>query len=394
MKPFSLLLKPAAADCNLRCGYCFYLDRAALYPATAAHRMSDAVLERVIRSYMATPQPQYAFGWQGGEPTLMGLDFFRRVTALQAKHGRPGAVVANGLQTNGTLIDDALAKHLARYRFLVGVSLDGSADVHDRYRRAPGGHGSHADVLRGIAALRRREVEFNILTLVSQANVRRAAEVYRYLCKQGFLYHQYIECVEFDGAARLMPYAVTGDEWGAFLCELYDTWIVRDTRRVSIRLFDTILSILVDGAANTCSSGRDCRQYFVVEHNGDVYPCDFYVRPELKLGNILESGWEALVAAPTYCEFGNLKSRWNEACASCQYLRLCAGDCLRNRRWERGADPRQLSHLCAGWQRFYRHALPGLERLADEIRAARAARFAALPEALPALPDSVFHPSA
>ena len=181
MRPFSLLVKPASADCDLRCAYCFYLDRCRLYPDARVHRMSEATLDRMVASYMATDQPTYAFGWQGGEPTLMGLDFFRKVTDLQQRHGRRGAVVANGLQTNATLIDDDLARHLAEYRFLVGASLDGPAELHDHYRRTGGGRGSHADVMRGIACLSRQRVEFNILTLVNDVNCRQPALVYRYL---------------------------------------------------------------------------------------------------------------------------------------------------------------------------------------------------------------------
>jgi uncharacterized protein len=374
MRPFSLLVKPASADCNLRCRYCFYLDRAALYPESSRHRMSDAVLEHMIQTFMATDQPQYGFGWQGGEPTLMGLDFFKRVVALQQRHGRAGAAVSNGLQTNTTLIDDNWAKHLQRYHFLVGVSIDGPAAVHNRYRVFVDGRGAHADVMRGLECLKRNRVEYNVLTLVSQANVRRPRETYRYLRDDlGVLFHQYIECVEFDAEGRLMPFAVSGGEWGDFLCAVYDEWrACGDTRRVSIRLFDSLVSMMVDGVANVCAMGRDCCQYLVVEHNGDIYPCDFFVRPELKLGNVMTDRWEAMLASPRYVEFGARKRQWNAACAACRYLRFCAGCCPKNRPGQ-GTDPRQLSVLCAGWMQFFDHAIPGLQQLADEVRRERQA---------------------
>jgi MoaA/NifB/PqqE/SkfB family radical SAM enzyme len=238
---FPLLIKPVSADCNLRCRYCFYLDHLRFYPAAAEHRMSDATLERLISGYMATDQAACTFIWQGGEPTLLGLEFFRRVTDLQRKYGRPGAVVANMLQTNATLITDELARHFAQYRFLIGVSLDGPPDVHDRYRRTLDGAGTHAEVSRGIERLRRHGVEFNILTLVTEANAGRAREIYRYFRDRGMLYHQYIPCVEFDAQGRLRPYSVGGEAWGRFLCELFDEWKARDTRRVSVRLFDSII---------------------------------------------------------------------------------------------------------------------------------------------------------
>ena len=379
MRPFSLLVKPASADCNLRCTYCFYLGKEAIYPNVPKHRMSVEVMRRMISSFLKTDQPQYAFGWQGGEPTLMGLDFFKDVTACQQEFGTVGAMVSNGLQTNTTLIDDAWAEHLARYNFLVGVSIDGPAEVHNRYRRYVDGRGSHEFVMEGLAALKRRGAEYNVLTLVSRANISRPRETYRYLCDMGVYYHQYIECVEFDENGDLRPFAVNGEEWGDFLCAIFDEWLPTDTRKVSIRLFDSILTMMVDGVANCCNMGQDCRQYLVVEHNGDVYPCDFFVEPDLKLGNITENSWEEMLDSPLYEEFGKRKSQWNVACKSCPYLRYCAGCCPKNRPL-RGRDPGRLSVLCEGWKRFYNHALPGLEKLADQIRSERSKAALAQPE--------------
>jgi uncharacterized protein len=366
MKPFSLLIKPTSADCNLRCDYCFYLSRAALYPHTSRHRMSAEVLEQLIRTYLATDQPQYVFLWQGGEPTLMGLEFFRRVTSLQRKYGRPGAVVANGVQTNGVLIDDALAAHWAAYHFLVGVSLDGPAAVHDRYRRTSGGHGSHSRVLQGIECLKRHGVEFNALVLVSTANVERGREIYEYLCELGIYYHQYIPCVEFDPRGRPLPFTITASQWGDFLCAVFDAWLAGDFRRVSVRLFDSILVRMLGGDHTICHMGRNCCQYFVVEYNGDVYPCDFFVEADTKLGNIMQDSWQALHDSPAYRAFGRQKSAWHKRCASCPYLDYCAGDCLKHRLYG-GQGPRALSWLCEGWRQFYSHALPKLTRLAAEI---------------------------
>lgn len=368
MKPFSLLIKPASADCNLRCSYCFYLGKSELYPATKVHRMTPEVAERMIASYLATDQPQYVFGWQGGEPTLMGVEFFRLVTGLQMRYGRNGAIVSNGLQTNVTLIDNEFARHLAQYNFLVGASIDGPAEVHDQWRRTAGGRGSHADVLRGVQCLKRHGVAFNALVLVNSANVDRAREVYQYLCELDILFHQYIPCVEFDEQGRPLPWTITGEQWGEFLVEIFDQWLPQDTRVVSVRLFDSILALMVDGVRNVCHLGRDCRQYFVVEYNGDVYPCDFFVRADLKLGNVMTDSWEALQASPLYHDFGRQKALWHCECNDCQFLHYCAGDCLKHRLY--GAppqDPRTLSWLCEGWKLFYTHALPHFERLADEI---------------------------
>ncbi|HAH88397.1 MAG TPA: anaerobic sulfatase maturase, partial [Armatimonadetes bacterium] len=360
MKPFSLLIKPASADCNLRCAYCFYLEKSGLYPYARRHRMPDDVLDRLIRGYMSTNQPVYSFVWQGGEPALMGLGFFRKVTELQQQYGRSGAVVSNGLQTNATLIDDELAAHLARYRFLVGVSLDGPADIHDFYRRRSSGEGTHADVLTGIECLRRNRVEFNALTLVTSANACRGGEVYRYLRDTGCCHHQYIPCVEFDAGGKPQPWSITGKEWGGFLCRVFDEWHAHDTRRVSVRLFDSILAYMVDGTRNICQISQNCCQYFLVEYNGDVYPCDFFADPDLRLGNISSDNWAELQESEKYRAFGELKSSWDEQCLDCEYMEYCMGDCLKHRTHE-GVSP---SHLCDGWKTFFAHSLPAFREIA------------------------------
>ncbi len=370
MKPFSLLIKPASADCNLRCPYCFYFPRRALYPQTTVHRMSGEVLERLIASYLATDQPQYVFGWQGGEPALLGVEFYREVTRLQQKHGRPGSIVANSLQTNATLLDDAFAAHLATYRFLVGVSLDGPAEIHDRYRRYPDGRGSHAQVMQTLACLRRHGVEHNVLTLITSANVERPREVFHYLLEQGLFYQQYIPCVEFDAQGHPLPWTITESQWGDFLCEVFDQWISAAHPEVSVRLFDALLAVLVGEPPALCHLGTDCRSYLVVEYNGDVYPCDFFVNREFLLGNIETDSWASLRGSERYAAFGQQKAAWAGECEGCEYVRFCAGDCLKHR-WRYDRNPRRLSWLCAGWRQFYAHALPALGRLADSLRQER-----------------------
>jgi uncharacterized protein len=368
--PFSLLIKPAGADCNLRCTYCFYLEKCNLYPDTVKHRMSDSVLEKLIQSYMATPQPTYSFGWQGGEPTLMGLDFFHRVTELQKTYGKPGDVVSNGVQTNATLIDDAFAEHLGQYRFLAGVSLDGPPDIHDHFRQSAGGRPSHAAVLKGIDVLKRHNVEFNILVLVSQANVNRARDVYRYLVDAGFFYHQYIPCVEFNNHGKRLPFAVSGPEWGNFLCEIFDQWYPRDVHKVSIRHFDSLLRKMIDSTVTVCTLADNCCQYFVVEHNGDIYPCDFFVQKDHKLGNILKTTWGQALNSFAYREFGANKAAWNKTCETCEFLNLCCGDCLKHRIY--GNHPaHNLSWLCSGWKHFLKHSQNALNALAQKIQVER-----------------------
>ncbi len=390
VRPFSLLIKPAGADCNIHCDYCFYYDRGSLYPGVKRHRMTEETLERLVSSYMATAQATYSFGWQGGEPTLMGFDFFRRAVELQQQYGRQGAQVANGLQTNGMLITTDLAKLFRDYHFLLGVSLDGPEDVHDSYRKTNTGGGTYSQVRRGIEILQKHDVDVNILVLVSQANVRRAREVYEFLRDEGFRYHQYIPAVEFGPDGEKAPYAVSGEEWGTFLNELFDAWYPQDTRRVSIRHFDSVLEYMVNGHYNVCAMGGRCNGYFVVEHTGDVYPCDFAVAEDTLLGNVHTDDWGTLQRSPRYRRFAAQKANWSRACAECPYLHLCSGDCTKHRRvpelahafgqpagGDGGSDgatrehAEGLSWLCPGWYDFYEHSLNSFAALAEEIRGAR-----------------------
>ncbi|MDD5699244.1 MAG: anaerobic sulfatase maturase [Victivallaceae bacterium] len=368
MKEFSLLIKPASCDCNLRCKYCFYLRKQEFF-GSCRHRMSDEVLEKLISSFTALEMPRHLFSWQGGEPTLMGADFFRKALELMYRSGR-GKKVVNTLQTNGMLLNDDWGQLLHDYNFLVGVSLDGLRSIHDENRRGPGGEGSHQQVLGALKLLERHKVEFNILTLVNRTNVSRPLEIYRYLKKLGIRYHQYIECVEYLPDGRLAPFAITGPEWGRFMSRIFDEWYRHDRYSVSVRLFDTILTKLLDRQAVACSMGRDCRQYLVIEYNGDVYPCDFFVEPRFKLGNILENSWEELLTSPLYEKFGLRKRASDEHCSACEWLELCAGCCPKNRPDYRG-EARALSELCAGWKMFYVHTIGRFKSLAAEIRQQR-----------------------
>jgi uncharacterized protein len=292
---------------------------------------------------------------------------------LQTRYGRPGSIVANGLQTNATMITDELARLLAEYRFLLGVSLDGPEEVHNTHRKNRKGAGSYKRVIEGIELLNKHRVELNILVAVNNANVTMARSIYSFLLDMGIRYHQYIPIVEFDEQGRPLPYSIDGPQWGAFLKELFEVWYP-DAGRVSVRLFDALLTYLVEGSRILCTMGRDCRQYFLVEHNGDVYPCDFFATPELRLGNLLETDWSDLLESPRYEAFGRQKSQWNEACESCPFLELCMGDCLKHRFYAAPparSDPGSLSWLCSGWKIFYESCLPGFRRIARRIQRQR-----------------------
>ncbi len=293
----------------------------------------------------------------------MGLEFFERVVESQKKYGRRGAIVSNGLQTNATLINDPLAELLSKYKFLLGVSIDGPEEMHDQYRKDNKGRGSHIDVLRGIATLKRHGVEFNALVLVNSSNVQHPKEIYRYLCDLEIYYHQYIPCVEFDNTGQPCSFAISGRQWGTFLCGIFGEWIRSDTRYVSIRLFDSIMAHMIDWQYRMCFQGGRCNRYFLVEHNGDVYPCDFFVEPQKRLGNILNNPWEELSSSAKYRSFGRQKADWNDQCKGCDFLRFCSGDCLKHR-YQNDRNPKTISWLCAGWKMFYHHTLSSFERMA------------------------------
>jgi uncharacterized protein len=365
MKEFSLLIKPASFDCNLRCEYCFYLRKEAVF-GNCRHRMSDEILEKMVSSFIGLDMRNHLFSWQGGEPTVMGLDFFKKALALMEKYGK-GKNVTNTLQTNGTLLNNEWAGVLHKYNFLVGLSLDGPAKIHDKNRFDAGGKGTHAKVISAMELLKKNKVEFNILTLVNQANVRNPLEVYRYLKNLGIKYHQYIECVEYTPEGKLAPFAVSGLEWGEFICRIFDEWYEKDRYNISVRLFDTVLTKLVEHRAIACNMGRDCRQYLVVEHNGDIYPCDFFVESRFKLGNIMENSWEEVLESPLYEQFGKRKCASDEQCGNCQWLDLCAACCPKNRP-DYLQDAKAVSELCTGWKMFYSHTVDRFKALAEEIK--------------------------
>ncbi|MFX0148023.1 MAG: anaerobic sulfatase maturase, partial [Candidatus Hodarchaeota archaeon] len=325
-------------------------------------------LEHLIASYMRTDQNNhYVFGWQGGEPTLMGLNFFKKVVELQIEYAPRGSTISNGLQTNGTLITDEFARFFGEYKFLLGVSLDGPESLHDYYRKTIGQKPTHSLVMRGIKKLRENNVEFNILTLINDLTVKKGKEIYQYLRENRFFYQQYIPCIEFDANFNLMPYSITGEDWGQFLCDIFNEWVKKDINNISIRLFDSILDFLVNKRYNVCHMGNNCCQYFLIEYDGSVYPCDFFVRTDLLLGNILNNTWEDLLGSPIYHQFGNQKAHWNNSCFYCQYLIFCHGDCQKFRPGI-VQNKRVLSFLCEGWKRFYKHTLPYFKIIANQIK--------------------------
>ena len=361
MKSYSLLIKPTSADCNIACHYCFYAEKKSLYPATQRHRMSYELLESMIANYMSEPMSEYVFSWQGGEPTLMGVDFFREAVRLQIKYGHRGTRITNTLQTNGILLNSEFAAFLAEYNFLVGVSLDGDASLHNIYRRTYGNKGTHAKVVKGINCLRKVGGAYNVLSVINRVSVKNPQLLYQYLVGSGYNYLQFIPCVEFENDGRATDFSVEPKDWGEFLLAIFDLWYAHDRDNVSIRFFDTVLNYLISARRNACTIGTDCRKYFVVEYNGDIFPCDFYVTPQTRLGNTLTQKFSELYASDAYAAFGARKRDLAESCRICSYREICQGDCPRNRVV---ADNEIISYLCAGWKIFFDGAIERLRELA------------------------------
>jgi uncharacterized protein len=361
---FCLLIKPTGPDCNLRCEYCFYTGtQSQLEPGV--HRMPEQTLEVLIRKMMQLHLPQSSFCWQGGEPTLMGLDWFKKVVELQKKYGTSGQSVSNAIQTNGILIDDSWAKFLNEYHFLTGISLDGLEKIHDAYR----GKGTHKKVMNAVEILCQNEVDFNILCVVNNLNQNLGAETYRWFREQNFDFLQFIPAVETDDNYKPFTFSPDPQGLGRFLCDVFDAWLADGgPGKVYVRFFETLLGKMVTGrASGNCILDKQCGKYLVIEHDGDVYPCDFFVTPDLKIGNITDTEIPELLSSEKLQNFGRAKSQLAEQCQICQYLNLCNGGCLKDRQRMWGDFEGKTSYLCESYKIFFQHALPWFQKKADEI---------------------------
>ncbi len=371
-RPFHVLVKPAGPGCNLACDYCFYRPKEALYPdAPPIPRMSDEVLEALVRQTLeASPTEEVPFLWQGGEPTLSGLDFFRRVVDLQQRHGA-GRRVTNHLQTNGVLLDDAWGGWLAEHDVLVGLSIDGPPELHDPHRVDRGGQATLDRVLAGLEVLERHGVRYNLLTVVHRANAERPEAVYDHLTGLGAAFLQFIPLVD-DPDPDPVPGALEPGQLGAFLSGVFDRWVRRDVGRVFVQAFDQALAPWVGETPTLCIHQETCGQGLVVEHNGDVYCCDHFVDTDHHLGNLLEVPLEELVDGPRQRGFARAKANWAVACRSCPWLAACGGGCPKHRTVPQAAGPPQ-NVLCGDYQAFHSHTAEAMRFMAGELRAGRPA---------------------
>jgi uncharacterized protein len=388
------MAKSIGPICNLDCKYCFYLEKERLFPESENFKMTDEVLRDYIFQYISSQSaPEVSFTWQGGEPILLGVDFFRKVVALQKKYSG-GKRISNALQTNGTLLDDKWCEFLAKQHFLVGLSVDGPAHLHDVYRVDKKQRPTFDRVLRGIGLLKKHGVEFNTLTVVNRANSQQPLDVYRFLKEAGSGFIQFIPLVErlpestgnphglslaeppAQAAAsfnsKVTDWSVDAGQYGEFLVAIFDEWVRHDVGKFYVQLFDVALSIWVGAGPGLCVFSETCGSAVALEHNGDVYSCDHYVYPQYRLGNLLNQSLGDIVNSPAQQKFGNDKlDSLPRYCRNCEVRFACNGECPKHRFTRTPDGEPGLNYLCAAYKRFFKHVDPFMRMMTRLLQAER-----------------------
>lgn len=365
MSQINMLIKPASSNCNLRCGYCFYHDEAENRSTKSYGFMNEETMEAIVKKALAYATGSCAFGFQGGEPTLAGLGFFKTVVALQKKYNIKNLPITNAIQTNGTLIDDEWASFLAENKFLVGVSLDGYESLHNLYRQDIQGNGTFTRVTQGIEALKRHNVEFNILTVVTAQTAKHIKDVYAFFARQGLVYQQYIACLNPVGCDwGKQRYSLTPELYTRFLKNLFDVWYKdrAEGKFVYNRYFENLAAILLGYQPESCDMNGICSIQYAIEGDGSVYPCDFYMLDEYCIGNINTSSMEEIDRNRDRIGFIQQSAVLPEPCRGCRWLRLCRGGCRRNRITD-CKDHSGLNYFCQSYQEFFPYMLPRMQEL-------------------------------
>lgn len=363
-----VMWKTVSEACNLACDYCYYSGCGG--QPGKIDKINPAILEKFIKEYMAITNGVASFAWQGGEPLLAGLDFFKQVVYLQAKYAPKNTIISNSLQTNATLITEDWARFFKQYNFLIGISLDGPKEINDARRVTGQGKGSFDRVMRGIDYLRKHHVDFNILTVIHQDNVGRAKELMEFYQQEGFSHVQFIPCMDFRAQEPNKPgqYLITPEQYGQFLCEAFDIWYNNGNPNRSVRFFDNILSAYLHQEAELCIHRQTCPKTLILEQNGDAYPCDFYINDDYKLGNVGQDSLLDILNSPKYDDFLGLKPSLPEKCKSCEFLKLCHGGCPRNRAWNQADETVNPDYFCESYMQVYKHSHERMERLAENIK--------------------------
>ena len=386
-RPMYVMAKPVGAACNLQCSYCYYLEKKRLYDASS-QLMSDEMLELFIREYIHSQTTlEVLFTWHGGEPLLRPISFYERALELQRRYA-DGRRIANCIQTNATLIDDEWFEFFRKNNFLVGVSIDGPQTMHDSLRTSRRGESSYRDVMRGLRLLNRHRVEWNAMATVNAANVEHPLEFYRFfrdelecqflqftpvverICQTGGGESRLMHAAEPSG--KLVPYSVTAEQWGRFLCAIFDEWVRHDVGRMFVQLFDSTLANWVGEAVGVCTMSKYCGHAAVIEHNGDVYSCDHFVFPEYKLGNLNEKSLSEMMYGRQQSEFGEAKHRTlPRQCRECEYEFACHGECPRNRFLTTADGEPGLNYLCTGYHAFFSHVAAAMDYMRRQLQQGR-----------------------
>ena len=386
-KPLYVMLKPAGAHCNLACKYCYYLEKNKLYPTAQRHLMSDEMLEQFTREYIeAQTMNQVLFTWHGGEPLLRSIDFYRKALSLQQKYAG-GRCIDNVIQTNGTLLTDEWCEFFAQNHWLVGISIDGPQPYHDHYRLTAAGKPSWQKVMQGIKLLKKHGVEWNAMAVVNAYNVNHPLEFYRFFKENGCQFLQFTPIVERqtrheDGRTLasladkneipLSEASVTPEQWGYFLCAIFDEWVRKDVGKIFVEIFDCTLANWMGISPGICAYSKECGHAGVMEHNGDVYSCDHFVFPEYKLGNIRDQSLIDMLYGEQQQEFSRLKhSSLPRQCKECDMEFACHGECPKNRFMKDKYGDSGLNYLCPGYYHYYQHVAPYMDYMKQELMSQR-----------------------
>ena len=386
-KPLYVMLKPAGAHCNLACKYCYYLEKNKLYPTAQRHLMSDEMLELFTREYIeAQTMNQVLFTWHGGEPLLRSIDFYRKALSLQQKYAG-GRRIDNVIQTNGTLLTDEWCEFFAQNHWLVGISIDGPQPDHDHYRLTAAGKPSWKKVMQGIKLLKKHGVEWNAMAVVNAYNANHPLEFYRFFKENGCQFLQFTPIVERqtrheDGRTLasladkdeipLSEASVAPEQWGYFLCAIFDEWVRKDVGKIFVEIFDCTLANWMGISPGICAYSKECGHAGVMEHNGDVYSCDHFVFPEYKLGNIRDHSLIDMLYGEQQQEFSRLKhSSLPRQCKECDMEFACHGECPKNRFMKDKYGDSGLNYLCPGYYHYYQHVAPYMDYMKQELMAQR-----------------------
>lgn len=386
-KPLYVMLKPAGAHCNLACKYCYYLEKNKLYPTAQRHLMSDEMLEQFTREYIeAQTMNQVLFTWHGGEPLLRSIDFYRKALSLQQKYAG-GRRIDNVIQTNGTLLTDEWCEFFAQNHWLVGISIDGPQPDHDHYRLTAAGKTSWKKVMQGIKLLKKHGIEWNAMAVVNAYNANHPLEFYRFFKENGCQFLQFTPIVERltrheDGRTlasladkdeiSLSEASVAPEQWGYFLCAIFDEWVRKDVGKIFVEIFDCTLANWMGISPGICAYSKECGHAGVMEHNGDVYSCDHFVFPEYKLGNIRDHSLIDMLYGEQQQEFSRLKhSSLPRQCKECDMEFACHGECPKNRFMKDKYGDSGLNYLCPGYYHYYQHVAPYMDYMKQELMSQR-----------------------